>query len=63
MKKNNYSHNDDSLLEFKNLCSEEQKLFLITQFNTNLNREMMDVKEDYIKKGIIIFLMTSHNSI
>lgn len=44
--------NDEDMLSYENLSPEDKKLFLLTKFNTNLNREMLADQEAFIKKGI-----------
>lgn len=44
--------NDEDMLSYENLSPEDKKLFLLTKFNTNLNREMLADQEVFIKKGI-----------
>lgn len=47
----NELENDDSVLEFKQLSPEEQRLYLLTKFNTSINREMPKDQDKYLKNG------------
>jgi hypothetical protein len=43
--------NDDNILNFNYMTPEEKKLFLITRFNTSINREEDHAQKDfYIRK-------------
>ena len=45
----NSSHEED-LIKFESLSKEEKQLYLITKFNTQINKSDLKGKEKYIKK-------------
>ena len=51
----NSSHEED-LIKFESLSKEEKQLYLITKFNTKINKINIKEKEKYVKKCNIIYL-------
>ena len=47
---------NQDIIRFENLSPEEKKLFLITKFNTNINRDNPKEREFFIKQCNIIFI-------
>ena len=47
---------NSDIIRFENLSPEEKKLFLITKFNTEMNRNNLKEREIVIKQCKIIFL-------
>lgn len=46
-----YSNKNDAIVSYSNLSPEDKKLFLITKFNTQINRKMLVDEEVFIQKG------------
>ena len=43
--------NDDEVIDYKNLSPEEQKVFLMTELNTRVNRDMPKEQEKYLQSA------------
>lgn len=50
------SPREEDLIKFESLSKEEQQLYLITKFNTKINKINIKEKEKYVKKCNIIYL-------
>ena len=51
----NSSHEKD-IIKFESLSKDEKQLYLITKFNTNINKITLKGKEKYIKRCKILIL-------
>ena len=55
MRLKNSTHEKD-IIKFESLSKDEKQLYLITKFNTNINKITLKGKEKYIKRCKILIL-------